>query len=68
MNNDDFKLYVLAQMEYESIHSDIEEEELFPLIWYDSNNYRLKTQIIAKAIKENKLVTDLEDFDRLFEV
>ena len=63
--NDDFKVYVLAEMAYKKEHSDISEEELFPVVWTVSKDYRLKTDIIVKAIKNKKLITEIEEYENI---
>ena len=61
MNDEmDYKLYVIAELSYKKAHSDINEEELFPIDWYSSNNYKLKTEIIAQALKTNMMIEDTE--------
>ena len=58
MDELDYKLYVLAELSYKKAHPEIDENELYPLDWYSFNNYKLKNEIIAEAIKEKKLVKD----------
>ena len=38
------------------------EEELYPTDWFSINNYKLKSEIIAEAIKENVLVQDTKRY------
>ena len=67
MNNDDFKLYLLAVLAYKKEHPEITEEDLFPVVWYESNNYKMKTEIITLAIEEKKLITELNEFQELID-
>ncbi len=62
---DDFKIYVLAEMSYRNEFPNETDDDLFPIAWYDSKNYKLKTEIISKAIREHKTVWDLEELDML---
>lgn len=57
----DYLLYVRAEIAYTDKHKEIDEDDLFPIHWYASRNYMLKTKIIAEAldkgitVKETKL-------------
>ena len=68
MNDElDYQLYVIAELSYKKAHPEIEEEELFPIEWYGYNNYKLKTEIIAEAIKDNILVNEVPSYNELIE-
>ena len=67
MDEDDYKLYVLAELCYKKEHKDINEEELFPNDWYSSKNYKLKTEIIAEALNSNKKVEEVDKYLNLQE-
>ena len=51
MEKEDYNLYIIAELTYKKRHPN--EEKLFPTDWYSSTNYKLKTEIIAEAIKNN---------------
>lgn len=53
---DDFNLYIIAELTYKKRHANI--ENLFPFNWYSSKNYRIKTEIIADALKNNIKIED----------
>ena len=62
MDELDFHLYVVAEMRYQQeFEKEVEEENLFPANWYSSRDYKLKTEIIAEAIKKHITIdkTDL---------
>lgn len=62
MNDDmDFNLYVLAELNYKDAHPEL-GEELFHDDWYLSKDYKLKTEIIFEALKNNTLVYDTDKF------
>lgn len=52
MKNDDLNLYIMAELTYKNKNGN--KDNLFPIDWYSSKNYRLKTEIIAEALKNNK--------------
>lgn len=58
MENMDFDLYVLAELNYKKKY--LNEENIFPVDWYSSKNYKLKTEIIAEAIKKNIKIEETE--------
>ena len=58
MDDLDYKLYVLAELNYKKSNSGVLEENLYPDDWFSINNYRLKNEIIAEAIRDKKLVKD----------
>ena len=66
--NDDFKVYVLAELAYKKEHKEIDEDELFSLAWHSSKDYKLKTDIILEAIKNHKLITEVDDYYKVIEV
>lgn len=54
-----FKLYTLAELVYIKnvsliVNNDI--ENIFPKMWYQINDYKLKIEIISEAIKNNILI------------
>ena len=67
MDEMDYKLYVLAELSYKKAHPEIKEDDLFPLDWYSNNNYKLKTEIIAEAIKEKKLIEETSKYQGIIE-
>ncbi len=63
MNDEmDHKLYVLAELNYAESHLEIDSEEIYPLNWYNSSNYKLKTEIIAEALEKNILIEETDLF------
>ena len=60
--DDEYKLYVLAEINYKNKFKDLEEDELFPSDWYSSNNYKLKIDIILESLKTNKLIRETEKY------
>lgn len=67
MDEMDYRLYVLAEINYKKAHPEIKEDDLFPIDWYNSNNYKLKNEIIAEAIKEKKLIEETSKYQYLIE-
>ncbi len=63
----DYKLYVLAELNYKKEHPELKEDNLFPLDWYSNNNYKLKTEIIAEAINNKKLIEDVQKYQDIQE-
>ncbi len=57
MDELDLNLYVMAELRYKHEHPDVNEDNLFPIDWYSNKNYKLKTEIIAEAIK-NKITIE----------
>lgn len=51
MDEMDLNLYVIAELNYKKRHNN--QKNIFPNNWYSNNNYKLKTEIIAEAIKKN---------------
>ena len=45
-DNEDYKLYVLAEITYTRENSNLKEEELFPVDWYSINDYKTKIEIM----------------------
>ena len=62
MDDLDYKLYVIAEINYKKAHPDMDESNLYPNDWYSFSNYKLKNEIIAEALRENKLVKDTEKY------
>ena len=62
MDEDDYKLYLLAELCYKKEHSDKKEEELFPSDWYSIKNYKTKTEIIGEALKNNIEITETQRY------
>jgi hypothetical protein len=63
MDDLDYKLYVLAELSYKKEHPEINEEDLFPKDWYSTRNYKLKSEIIAKALNNNILIEQVEEYN-----
>jgi hypothetical protein len=64
MNDLDYKLYVLAELNYKKSNPDVLEENLYPDDWFSINNYRLKNEIIAEAIRDKKLIKDTQKYQQ----
>jgi hypothetical protein len=62
MDDLDYKLYVLAELSYKKEHPEIPEEDLFPIGWYSTENYKLKNEIIAEALREKILVENTKKY------
>lgn len=67
MNELDYKLYVLAELSYKKAHPETNEELLYPEGWYAINNYRLKNEIIAEALREKVLIKDTQRYQSAME-
>lgn len=52
----EYDLYVLAEINYKDLFK--LQENIFPSDWYNSKDYKLKTEIIAQAIDNNILIVD----------
>ena len=62
----DKELYVIAVMRYKEINPDLTDEELFPFDWNLNNNYHLKIEIIAEAIKNGVLIKETDLYKNSF--
>lgn len=51
MDELDYNLYTIAELRYKEKYN--EKKDVFPTDWYSSHNYKLKTEIIAEALKNN---------------
>ena len=67
MDELEYKLYVLAELNYKKEHPDKKEEDLYPFDWFSINNYRLKNEIIAEALKNGKLIKDTQKYQMTLE-
>ncbi len=65
MDDLDYKLYVLAELSYKKEHPKLKDEEMYPYDWFGINNYKLKNEIIAQAIREKVLIKDTEKYKQL---
>ena len=67
LENKLFELYTLAELAYNKHFEKIVEdkENLYPLGWYERNNYKLKIEIITEAIKNNILIEDTQKYQEL---
>ena len=66
-DNLEYNLYIMAELAYKKANPEAKEEELYPFDWYSHNNYKLKTEIIAEAIQNKKLIRDTEKYRLLQE-
>lgn len=62
MDDLDYKLYVLAELNYKKNNPGMNEEELYPEDWFLINNYKLKNEIIAEALEKNILIKDTSKY------
>ena len=67
MDELDYKLYVIAELSYKKEHPELKEEQLFPVGWYSNNNYKLKSEIIAEAIKNKVLIENTKKYELILE-
>ena len=56
MDEQDLNLYIIAELRYKKEHLNENKESIFPVDWYSSRNYKLKTEIIAEAIKNKTII------------
>lgn len=64
MDELDLNIYAIAELRYKEEH--INEENIFPVDWYSSKNYKLKTEIIAQAIKNKTTIENTELYQTKF--
>ena len=62
MQDNNYNLYLLAQITYKEAHPEIREEDLFPMEWNSCTDYKLKSEIIAKAVKNNVLIEEIPEY------
>jgi len=60
MNDADFKLYVIAEMNYKKKNDRKHDKELFPPKWYSNYDYKFKVNVLAEAMKKNILIRDTD--------
>ena len=70
MNNTEekiFNLYTLAEISYQkTLQNKVHNiDDLYPLGWYENQNYKEKIEIIAEAIKNNILIKDTSKYQNL---
>ena len=60
----DYRLYVMAEIGYGKLCDEkgIPEEKRYPRDWYGTNDYRFKTNIIARALKYKLTIMELPEF------
>ena len=61
-DNEDYKLYVLAEITYTRENNKLNEEELFPADWYSISDYKTKVEIIAEALNEKCLIAETKKY------
>lgn len=66
INNKLFELYTLAELSYISHFKNI-DGELFPSLWYEDKNYKLKIEIITEAIKTHTLIVNTQAYQKKLE-
>ena len=62
MDEDDYKLYILAELYYKQDHNNIPENELFPREWYSIKDYKTKTEILGESLKNNIRIEDTQRY------
>lgn len=64
-----FELYTLAELAYQNhFKSSVDNiEDLYPIGWYENNNYMKKIEIITEAIKSNLLIENTLGYKSLIE-
>ena len=67
MDNELFKLYVLAELSYKKHFNNLNDDDLFPSGWYGNKNYRKKIEIICEAIKTNTLIVNTKSYQDIIE-
>lgn len=58
MQKEEFRLYVIAEMNYMKKNAGRTESELFPMDWYNIKDYKLKTRLISESLKQRSLIKD----------
>ena len=68
-DNKAFRLYTLAELAYQKQfeNSVSDKENIYPEGWYSTTNYKLKTEIIAEALKNNTLIEKTTGYQELVE-
>ena len=68
-SNQMFKLYNLAEMAYEKHLENkfANKEYLYTEGWYSKQNYKLKIEIIAEAIKNNVIIENTSKYQETIE-
>ena len=61
-DDEDYKLYVLAEITYTKENENVDEKELFPADWYSINNYKVKVEIIAEALNNKCLIVETQKY------
>ena len=62
----DKDLYTIAVMRYKEENPNIDENNLFSMNWELSRDYKLKTIIIAEAIKNHTTIEQTETYKKQF--
>ena len=58
-------LYTKAQGKEVKLLSD--DDEVFPLAWYATNNFEVKTKILQEAIEKNCKITETKSYAEIVE-
>ena len=66
MSEQDLNLDVIAELRYKKEHLSENDESIFPVDWYSSKNYKLKTEIIAEAIKNKTTIENTNLYQNKF--
>ncbi len=67
MNEEDYNLYVLAELSYKKEHPELKDEDLFPYGWYQVDNYKLKVEIIGEALEKNITIKETNGYLKIIE-
>ena len=62
INDLDYKLYVIAELNYRKAHPQLPVEVLYPNDWNSFTNYRTKSEIIAEALQKQELIINTERY------
>lgn len=63
---EDKDIYTIALMRYKEENPNLDEDNMFTTDWVLSKNYKLKTIIIAEAIKNHTTVEETETYKKEF--
>ena len=69
MKNELFELYTLAELSYQKHFENIVSNQvrLYPVGWYENDNYKEKIAILAEAIKTNRLIVNTIAYQNIVE-
>lgn len=62
-----FELYTMAELSYKKHFNTTNEEDLFPIGWYENKDYKSKIAIITEVIKTNTLIVNTPSYLNIIE-